>query len=55
LSLYNPGKLENKPDVIEHIDKLKREREALMKKNIEDMEKVEAYKKIIMNSNLLQR
>ena len=44
-----------KPDVIEHIDKLKREREALMKKNIEDIEKVEAYKKIIMNSNLLQR
>jgi DNA-binding transcriptional MerR regulator len=55
LSLYSPGKLENKPDVIEHIDKLKREREALIKKNIEDMEKVEAYKKIIMNSKLLKR
>ena len=32
------------------MDKLKREREALMKKNMEDMEKVEAYKKMIMNS-----
>jgi glycosyltransferase involved in cell wall biosynthesis len=50
LALYSPGKLENKPDVIEHMDKLKREREALMKKNMEDMEKVEAYKKMIMNS-----
>jgi glycosyltransferase involved in cell wall biosynthesis len=51
LQLYEPGKLENKPDVIEHIEKIKREREAAIKKNAEDMEKVEAYKKMINNNN----
>jgi glycosyltransferase involved in cell wall biosynthesis len=51
LQLYEPGKLENKPDVIEHIEKIKREREEVMKKNAEDIEKVEAYKKMINNNN----
>jgi hypothetical protein len=51
LQLYEPGKLENKPDVIEHMEKIKREREAAMKKNAEDMEKVEAYKKMVNNSS----
>ena len=51
LQLYEPGKLENKPDVIEHMNKIKRERDATMKKNMEDMEKVESYKKMINNSN----
>jgi len=51
LELYEPGKLENKPDVIEHMEKIKREREAAIKKNTEDMEKVEAYKKVINNNN----
>ena len=50
LELYEPGKLENKPDVIEHMEKIKREREAAMKKNAEDMEKVEAYKKMVNQS-----
>ena len=50
LELYKPGKLENKPDVIEHMDKIKRERDAAMKKNAEDIEKVETYKKMINNS-----
>ena len=51
LQLYEPGKLENKPDVMEHMNKIKREREAAMKKNAEDMEKVESYKKMINNSS----
>ena len=51
LELYQPGKLENKPDVIEHMEKIKREREAVIKKNAEDMEKVAAYKKVITNNN----
>jgi glycosyltransferase involved in cell wall biosynthesis len=51
LQLYEPGKLENKPDVIEHMEKIKREREAAIKKNAQDMEKVEAYKKLINNNN----
>jgi glycosyltransferase involved in cell wall biosynthesis len=53
LELYEPGKLENKPDVIEHMEKIKREREAAMKKNAEDMKKVEAYKKMV-NQNQSQ-
>jgi hypothetical protein len=32
------------------MDKIKRERDAAMKKNAEDIEKVEAYKKMINNS-----
>jgi glycosyltransferase involved in cell wall biosynthesis len=51
LQLYQPGKLENKPDVVEHMEKIKRERETAIKKNAEDMEKVAAYKKVISNSN----
>jgi glycosyltransferase involved in cell wall biosynthesis len=51
LQLYQPGKLENKPDVVEQIEKIKKERETAIKKNAEDMEKVAAYKKVISNNN----
>ena len=51
LQLYEPGKLENKPDVVEQIEKIKRERETAIKKNAEDMEKIAAYKKVINNNN----
>jgi predicted nucleic acid-binding Zn-ribbon protein len=52
--LYEPGKLENKPDVIEHMEKIKREREAAMKKNAEDMKKVEAYNKMVSQNQYNQ-
>jgi glycosyltransferase involved in cell wall biosynthesis len=52
LELYEPGKIENKPDVVEQLIQIKEKREKMM---IEEMNKHNQYQDTLQKLHLLQR
>jgi hypothetical protein len=51
LETYEPGKPENKPDVVLQIEMIKKDRDEKMKQNVMNLETVETYKKLMEKYN----